>query len=430
VGGLLSLSYVLGAAALFFDLPSSDFLARAFSGGKAWCERTLAMPEAYDRPLPPVRVESADGSAQAFAGFTLYTTDRASHARLMDMRGEVVHEWTAPFRRVWPKPPHVQNPVDDAQVYFAGCHLFPNGDLLAVLQAYGDTPYGYGLVRLDRDSNVLWRYADNVHHQVDVGADGTVYALTHRIVDAGQLPVGLEYIPTPCLIDELVLLDGSTGAEKKRIPILDAFQHSPFAVHLASIGRPARADLAAGGLPGWAAADEKGDVMHTNAVEVLTTERAARFPQFKAGQVLISLRQLNTLAVLDPERATVVWAARGPWRGQHDPHFLDNGRLLLFDNIGSPQGSRVLEFDPATDAVPWSYQSEGSRPFVSPVFGMSQRLPNANTLIVNSERGQLLEVTPGKRLVWRCSCGVHVPFARRFAPDQVPFLGTHGRGPF
>ena len=133
------------------------------------------------------------------------------------------------------------------------------------------------------------------------------------------------------------------------------------------------------------------DVLHTNAVKVLSRALAPKFPLFKPGQLLVSLRHLDALAVLDPDSGKVVWAARGPWRGQHDPSFLDNGQLLLFDNYGSPQGSRVLEYDPRTQAFPWSYPGENGTPFFSHIRGMSQRLPNGNTLIVNSDGGEVLK---------------------------------------
>ena len=32
------------------------------------------------------------------------------------------------------------------------------------------TAVGYGLVKLDKDSNILWSYPAGVHHDVDVGA--------------------------------------------------------------------------------------------------------------------------------------------------------------------------------------------------------------------------------------------------------------------
>jgi hypothetical protein len=144
---------------------------------------------------------------------------------------------------------------------------------------------------------------------------------------------------------------------------------------------------------------------------------------FKGGQLLISLRHLDTIAVLDPDSAKVVWAARGPWQAQHDPTFLDNGHLLLFDNSGSPRGSRVLEYDPYTQAFPWSYPGENGTPFLSRIRGMSQRMPNGNTLIVNSDAGEVFEVTLAKEVVWSCSCGrVELNRARRYTADQLRFL--------
>jgi hypothetical protein len=104
--------------------------------------------------------------------------------------------------------------------------------------------------------------------------------------------------------------------------------------------------------------------------------------------------------------------------------------LLIFDNRGSAWESRVLEYDPQTQACPWSYASESSPSFLTLIQGRCQRLANGNTFIVNPKDGVLLEVTADKELVWSCSCHAHVPFARRYAPDQLTFLkGTHNARP-
>jgi outer membrane protein assembly factor BamB len=166
----------------------------------------------------------------------------------------------------------------------------------------------------------------------------------------------------------------------------------------------------------------KRDIFHLNSVKVLTRQLAPKFPMFKPGQVLVSMCHLDTIAVLDIDSGKLVWAARGPWEFQHDPQFLDNGRLLLFDNLGSPTESRVLEYDPTTQAFPWSYSGENAKPFLSKLRGMSQRLPNGNTLIVNSDAGKILEVTRDKELVWSCSTGGFTTSGRRFRPEQLPFL--------
>ena len=166
----------------------------------------------------------------------------------------------------------------------------------------------------------------------------------------------------------------------------------------------------------------KQDVLHTNSVNVLSKAMASHFPEFKAGQVLLSIRSLHALAVLDPSTGSAVWATRGPWNFQHDAQFLDNGRLSLFDNIGSPRGSRVLEYDPRNKSFPWFYPGIDNSPFFTSERGMAQRLPNGNTLIVVSEGKEMIEVNQSKEVVWTCLAHSFITTARRYGPDRLSFL--------
>jgi hypothetical protein len=405
---MLMLSFILGAAVVHFRLPTSDFLMDAFQGGRALYEQKLELADA-DEPtkLTPAGI-AVDKPDKTFDGFTLYSTTTGGEARLLNMRGEVIHKWDRRFSRIWPRAPHVRNPVEDDKIYFFACHLYPNGDLLVVFHGTGDTPYGYGLAKLDKDSNVVWTYSANAHHDVNVGEDGTIYALTQEIVR--EMPPGLKDLPTPALVDSLVVLSPE-GKEQKKIPLLEALRDSPYALFL-----PSRETIL----------EKEWDVLHANHCEVLTSAMAKHFPMFKAGQVLVSLRELDAIAVVDPDTRAVVWAAKGPWRGQHDPHFLDNGRLMVFDNRGAGIDSRVLEYDLRTQAYPWTYTKENSDAFYTRIQGRCQRLANGNTLIVNSRDGVLLEVSPSKELVWSCSCQCKVPWARRYAPEQLTFVkGIH-----
>jgi hypothetical protein len=427
------LSYVLGAAVMYFDLPSSDYLQKGFVGAEAWFERNRQRrgdpggAPRFDLTRPTVTIDKPD---RTFDGFTLCTTLQGSWALLLDMQGNVVHQWQLPFRQAWPKAPHVRNPIPEEQIHWFRCHLYPNGDLLAIYHAEGDTPYGYGLAKLDRNSKLLWVYSGNVHHDVDVDEDGKIYTLTHRVVS--ELPPGLESIRVPYLADYLVVLSPE-GRELETIPILEAFRDSPYALTLSLIaspsskGRVRQKELTSA----W----DKGDYLHANSVRVLSRSLAPKFPLFKAGQVLISLRSLDTIAVLDRSTRCVVWAARGLWRSQHAAEFLDNGHLLLFDNLGRHDGARVLEYDPRTQAIPWSYFNENSTAFVAAVRGMSQRLPNGNTLIVDPENGRLFEVSQAKELVWECSFPSYlvgqgqpiaspatITSARRYRTEDVIFL--------
>src|SRR5262249_5107186 len=104
VAGMLVLRYLLGAAVVHFRLPTADYLHDAFTGGQAWWERSEALATAPDRPERPTPGD-VDEPGKTFDGFTLYTTNVGSQASLINMRGEEVHRWEAPFSRVWPAPP-------------------------------------------------------------------------------------------------------------------------------------------------------------------------------------------------------------------------------------------------------------------------------------------------------------------------------------
>ncbi len=428
--GMLSLAYVLGAAVMFFDLPSADFLRRAFVGGVAWYEARPEGPPAVAQPLRPV--SAIDQPDKTCDGFTLCMYGAGSQAVLIDMRGTVVHRWHTPFSQIWPDPPHLRGPIDDAVVYFNDGHIYPNGDLLAVVEGPIDgrnASNGFGLAKLDKDGHILWKYAARCHHDLDVGEDGTIYAIVNETV--WTVPAGLERIGTPCLVDVIHVISPG-GKTLKKIPVLEAIHDSPYAALLGLYERPGTIGPAA--LPSAPAAPaapmspwqedlRNRDVLHTNAVRVLNRSLAAKFPMLKAGQILISPRHLDAIVALDPDSGKAVWAARGPWHAQHDPSFLDNGHLLLFDNLGSKRGSRVLEYDPQTQAFPWVYPGETGKPFLSRIRGMAQRLPNGNTLVVNSVGGEVLEVTPAQEIVWSCSSGgVEINRARRYLPAQLPFL--------
>jgi hypothetical protein len=148
--------------------------------------------------------------------------------------------------------------------------------------------------------------------------------------------------------------------------------------------------------------------------------------------VLLSFREINTIAILDLESEAIVWAARGPWLRQHDPDLLANGNILLFDNQGhvGPGGiTRVIEFDPATGRVEWSYAGTARERFESEVRSSQERLANGNTLITESDGGRLFEITPAGEVVWNFVNPVRggaggelvpiVAWAQRIDPDTL-----------
>jgi hypothetical protein len=390
LAGLVSIALVSGALLSAAGVFPGPEIGRAYEGGKALYDQMTVYENVYDSDLwhParfPDRGVTVHDPARVQDGVTLYTSGHDAAAYLIGMDGEVLHEWRRPFSTVWDESAAVRRPQPDSHVYFRKAVAYPNGDLLVVYEGVGDTPYGYGVVKLDRDSNVVWRYLAHAHHDIDIGPDGRIYVLTQELVD--QPLAGFDHLATPRLDDFLVVLSPD-GAELRKISLIHAVATSEYRHLLHTVSAYAVADP-----------------LHTNAVEVITLDTGRNFAFGHAGQILLSFRELGAIGVLDPDRAALVWAVRGPWVGQHDPDLLPNGDILLFDNYGSyetPAGrSRVLEFDPKTMRIAWQYAGSAEWPFESLIRSSEQRLQNGNTLITESSGGRILEVTRAGDIVWQ-----------------------------
>ena len=149
------------------------------------------------------------------------------------------------------------------------------------------------------------------------------------------------------------------------------------------------------------------DLTHLNDIEELSGEMAVAFPQFAPGDLLISIRQLNTIMVFSPETERVKWHQTGPWIAQHDPDFQQDGRITVFNNnndgtlTGSALGgSTVIEVDPVTGNSKTLYGGSPGQRMYSNIRGKHQKLANGNLLITEAEAGRLLEVDGNGEIVW------------------------------
>ena len=303
----------------------------------------------------------------AHAGVNLVVSGHAPQAFLLDMDGKRLHSWQCALKQVWRDFTDFPPGYD---TFWRRAYVYPNGDLLAIFD-------GIGIFRLSRDSKqVLWQHRDGEHHDIYVDEGGTIYTLSRRETSEHE---GFD-LEGPILEDFISVLSPQ-GEPLRRISILSSLLDSDYASTLTHARR-------------------QGDVFHTNSIELMDGRFADRHPMFTKGNVLISLRNIDTVCVVDPETERVVWALGGLWRMQHQPTVLEDGNLLVFDNLGHKGKSRVIELDPLTQEIVWSYSGTAERPLFSNFLGSCQRLANGNTLITESTRGRALEVTPSREILW------------------------------
>lgn len=422
ISAIIFLAFIGGAMATVAAVFPSTYIRDAYRGATALIAKHNNYRDPYTTDLwararTKQRGVTVDDQQGAYDGLTLYTSGDGPKAYLISMDGRIVQKWERKFSSLWDRSAAVRDPVPDRQTYFRKAYVYPNGDLLAIYIGVGDTPWGYGMVKLDRDSNVLWKNLDHFHHDFAVAADGRIYALSHAF---RTRPLqGVEDLKPPFLEDSLVILSPD-GRTQRKISLLEAFNKSGYRRLLWRI-------------PYYSLEDP----LHTNAVKVLDHSAASalahKIPVAAQGQVLLSFRELagGTIALLDVAKGTIVWATRGPWLSQHDADILPNGNFLLFDNrghFGAGGKSRVIEIDPGTGALVWSYAGGQRDVFESLIRGAQERLPNDNTLITESDGGRLLEVTPDGKIVWEFINPIRggkgdefipvVSWAQRLVPDS------------
>ena len=324
---------------------------------------------------------------RAFDGLNLYSSRKRHEAFLIDNRGKIVHQWRYPS----PAWQHVE--------------LMADGSLLVLLK-------DRWLMKLDVGSELLWQYDARVHHDLGLNADGQIFVLTRRPETKPEIS---EHYET--LVDYISVLspDGELLYELDLLQILRDSRYSfllPATTHLRP--RKENADHA-----------RDLDLLHTNHVEVF--DGSLENPLFTKGNLLVSMRNINTIAVLDGQTREIIWLW-GPSNVifQHHPVLLDNGHLLLFDN--GRKRSRVLELDPLSREIVWNYGPR--KGFFSKTRGANQRLPNGNTLITESDTGYVFEVTKAGKKVWQfanpdvddTSTRMAIWRMTRFDRADLPFL--------
>lgn len=335
------------------------------------------------RQLRSVGYLAGSQSAPAQSGITVYDKSRAcdglnlvvsGHAPkaiLMDMSGAKLHAWTCGVFRAWPDfdPTSYYGSNEEAlHTYWRRAHVLPNGDLFAMFE-------GIGLLKLDRDSNVIWRLQNGAHHDLYVAGDGQIYVLTRRA------HINPSYNAKSPILEDFVTILDANGREVRTFSVLDSLKRSVYASVLQRL-RPA------------------GDILHTNTIELMEHAGRRALQAFAGGTLLLSIRYLDLVCAVDLEKETVVWAKSGLWRRQHQPTLLANGNILVLNNMAGDRISSVFEFDPVSGEERWLYRGDKEHPFYTPTCGSCQRLPNGNTLITESDSGRAFEVTPTKEIVW------------------------------
>lgn len=395
VVSLAVLAWLYGFATSARGWFPNDFLVRAWTQAEAIFAPpppSFTAPRVYERQ----GVSVADPEAVQ-PGATLVSSYWESSTwqpglKLIDTRGRVLHEWLFDVKEIFSDS--IDRPGD-----LQGSHLFPDGDVL-VNFAY------VGTVRFDACGDVVWRLQEGSHHSIARAEDGTFWIPAYgqeAPAASASHPEGLPGLPESVGLD-LILRVTPDGDVVSTIDVLDLLYRNGLERHIAKSHRL-----------------KQPDVTHLNDVEPLYAALAPDFPLFEAGDLLVSLRNLDLVFVVDPESDIVKWNASEPFIEQHDPDFLEDGWIGVFDNNrdGTDRGSmlggsRILALRPDDDSVTQLFPTSESDPFYTEYAGKWQTLANGNLLLTESAAGRVVEADANGRTVWEW---IHQPYDESRVPE-------------
>jgi hypothetical protein len=328
---------------------------------------------------PPVIIDTVRevDPKRSSPGPILYTSGHAAEARLIDTHGVLLNRWTHSPKAIWPAL--ARNDNAERLEYFRWVHAYDNGNLLVIYE-------GYGIALLDLDSNVVWARANGAHHAAEVQLNGNIFVLTRSLQIVPEISAS-----DPVLGDFVVELD-EDGTELRRVSVIRALLRAEDGLRLI---RPDKR-LPERGIGTF----QTGDVLHTNAIRILTRDYPVD-PVFRLGSALLSSAHLSAVFLMDLQAERVVWFHKADYLVQHEPTLVEEDHLLLFDNNTRERGSRALEIDLGSGAEVWQYPKPGeTASFFSYCCGSAARLDNGNTLVVNTGQGRILEVAENGDVVW------------------------------
>ncbi len=287
--------------------------------------------------------------------------------RLKDYK--TVHQWILPVRdvleRCGVRPneyPYAQHPLllKDGTLVF---HIGPAGPL----------------VKIDRDSKIMWVLNGRFHHSIELASDGNIFV-------CGVNEPALLRLPFRMMDDgyAVVTQEGKVMARFSAGKILMDNGYAGLFFGTGGIG---------------------ADRLHINEAQPVDRDAG----EARRGDVALSLRDVSTVMLFRPSTGKVVWLKTGPWIHQHDIDPLNDGGYSIFGNDGfrhSPRESNwnsstgnsdIYLYDPVSGEVrsPFTSILQKIRLF-TPEEGFCRILPNGDAFVEETCSSRIVRVASDK----------------------------------
>ncbi|HEX2100759.1 MAG TPA: arylsulfotransferase family protein [Candidatus Synoicihabitans sp.] len=311
--------------------------------------------------------------------------DNHQFVQIIDRDGAVLNEWRVDWFDLWPDSSHLDEehrPKTLPGAIVHGVLLLKDGGLLVQHDACG-------LVRLDACGHVVWRLPLRTHHSLHLDERGHIWT-SARYTRREATPELPTYGPP---FEEYTIVEITLAGEVvQETSLFDLARENDLLglLHLST----------------WTddSIETGRDTLHVNDVEPFPADLTPG--HFEPGDVIISFRRLNAVAVFHLPNRSLKHLSVGRYFRQHDPDFIDGDTYSVFDNNpvwprGRPGQSRIVTVNAATGERRTVFSGSAAVPFYTEFMGKHQWLPNGNLLLVESVHGRVLEVDENGQVVWQ-----------------------------
>ncbi len=388
---------------------------------------------------------------KTWSGYTILAhnagPDGVISPKLIDMNGNLVHEWDNQGGSGWPNkvlpggflltnihPQWKEAGQGESTVAILDFASKPVREVSKIFEVKNPTANMHkqpdGSVWIARNHHDMQLEGNPVGYYVpgmEVKRDGKMLILGHSTARNDKIAKDVQ------LQSDLISIVDNQGqilwqwrSEEHAEEFKNLLGNSEVAAHMKESIKKSPEGLAANGF----------DWLHVNTASWLGPNKHfdAGDQRFHPENIICDSRTSGHLFIIDYKTGKIVWQLApgdekdtlGIFMGPHHTHMIPKGlpgegNILVFDNgginwyyrsVGGRYFSRVMEFDPVSLKIVWEYSQTtngiqknpwwlfADQFFFSPFISSAQRLPNGNTLIDEGSRGRVFEVTTKGETVW------------------------------
>ncbi len=311
------------------------------------------------------------GPGDGFLLLSRYDGDRRqSVVELHDLKTrQMVHSWVPDMAALEPLLQHPSEFVDTEgmnrpeRIRLMHPQPMPDGGLVV----QNTSP----LIRLDACARPVWTLPGIFHHSAAPDGAGGLWVSAH--------------------------LEPQTIPNVRKTFVEDAIVHvSGTGEVISTVSVPQVLAVAGHGRLVWGGDIYSDDPLHLNDVEPVWQDG----PHWKAGDLLLSLRNASAIALYRPAEERIVWVRTGPWVNQHDVDVVDDRRFSVFDNhrfngpgeyawVEGSNGVLIHDLETGQTTSPWA-EALVANEVRTVSEGLADLAPDGGVMVEETNYGRLL----------------------------------------